>query len=103
VHAGKAYVVHDTGILNVLDAATGKPIYRARVGGGGYTFSASPVAFGSRVLFVAEDGVSFVLDSGDEYKEIARNDLGEMSLASPAIAGDALYMRTQTKLYKIAR
>ena len=87
----------------MLDAATGKPIYRARVGGGGYTFSASPVAFGSRVLFLAEDGVSFVLDSGDEYKEIAKNDLGEMSLASPAIAGDALYMRTQTKLYKIAR
>jgi len=103
VHAGKAYVVHDTGILNVLDAATGKPIYRARVGGGGYTFSASPVAFGSRVLFVAEDGVSFVLETGDEYKEVAKNDLGEMSLASPAIAGDALYIRTQTKLYKIAR
>ena len=103
VHAGKAYVVHDTGILNVMDAATGKPIYRARVGGGGYTFSASPVAFGSRVLFIAEDGVSFVLESGDEYKEVAKNDLGEMTLASPAIAGDALYIRTQSKLYKIAR
>lgn len=103
VHAGKAYAVHDTGILNVLDAATGKPIYRARVGGGGYTFSASPVAFGSRVLFIAEDGVSFVLESGNEYKEVAKNDLGELSLASPAIAGDALYIRTQSKLYKISR
>jgi outer membrane protein assembly factor BamB len=103
VHAGKAYLVHDTGILNVLDAQSGKPIYRARVGGGGFTFSASPVAFGSRVLFLAEDGVAFVLDSGDAYKEIARNDLGEMSLASPAIAGNALYIRTQTKLYKIGR
>ncbi|MEO5894222.1 MAG: PQQ-binding-like beta-propeller repeat protein [Vicinamibacterales bacterium] len=103
VHAGKAYSVHDTGILNVLDAASGKPIYRARVGGGGYTFSASPVAYGSRVLFIAEDGVGFVLDSGNEYKEIAKNDLGELSLASPAIAGDALYIRTQSKLYKIAR
>src|SRR5829696_8371262 len=103
VHAGKAYVVHDTGILTVLDAKTGKQMYRVRVGGGGFTFSASPVAFGSRVLFLAEDGVSFVLDSGDEYKEISRNDLAEMSLASPAIAGNALYIRTQSKLYKIAR
>ena len=103
VHEGKAYVVHDTGILNVLDAMSGKPIYRARVGGGGHTFSASPVAFGSRVLFLTEEGVTFVLDTGNEYKEIAKNDLGEMALASPAIAGDALYIRTQSKLYKIAR
>ena len=43
VHAGKAYLVHDTGILNVLDAKSGKQIYKARVGGGGHTFSASPV------------------------------------------------------------
>ena len=103
VHAGKAYLVHDSGILNVLDAKSGKPIYRARMGGGGHTFSASPVGFGSRVLFVTEEGVSFVLDTGNEYKEIAKNDLGEMSLASPAVAGDALYIRTQSKLYKIAR
>jgi hypothetical protein len=44
-----------------------------------------------------------VLEAGNEYKEVAANDLAEMSLASPAIAGDALYVRTETKLYKIAR
>lgn len=103
VHAGKVYAVHDTGILNVLDAKSGKLVYRARVGGGGHTFSASPVGVGSHVLLVTEEGVSFVLDAGNEYKEIARNDLGEMSLASPAIAGNALYIRTQSKLYKIAQ
>ena len=48
VHDGRAYLIHDTGILVVLDAATGKEIYKARVGGGGHTFSASPVAAGSR-------------------------------------------------------
>jgi outer membrane protein assembly factor BamB len=103
VHAGKVYAVHDTGILNVLDAKSGKLVYRARVGGGGHTFSASPVGFGTRVLLLTEEGVSFVLDAGDAYKEIARNDLGEMSLASPAIAGNALYIRTQSKLYKIGQ
>lgn len=102
VHAGKAYLVHDTGILTVLDAATGKQRYKVRVGGGGHTFSASPVATGSSVYFLTEEGVTFVLDAGDTYKELAKNDLGEMSLASPAIAGDALYIRTQSKLYKIA-
>jgi outer membrane protein assembly factor BamB len=102
VHEGRAYLVHDTGILTVLNAATGQQIYKARVGGGGHTFSASPVAAGDRVLMLTEEGVTFVLDAADEYKEIAKNDLDEMSLATPAIAGDALYVRTESKLYKIA-
>ena len=102
VHAGKAYLVHDTGILTVLDAKTGRQIYKVRVGGGGHTFSASPVAAGSHVYFLSEEGISFVLDTGDVYREVAQNSLDEMSLASPAIAGNALYIRTQSKLYKIA-
>ena len=94
--------MHDTGILTVFDARSGQQIYKVRVGGGGQTFSASPVGVGSRVLLLTEEGTTFVLDAGGEYREIARNDLGEMSLASPAVAGNALYIRTETKLYKIA-
>jgi len=101
VHDGRAFVVHDTGVLTVLDAKTGKQIYRVRVGGGGQTFSASPIAAGNRIFLLTEEGVTFVLDSGPEYKEIARNDLEEMSLASPAVAGGAIYIRTESKLYKI--
>ncbi|MCA1561095.1 MAG: PQQ-like beta-propeller repeat protein [Acidobacteria bacterium] len=102
VHGGRAYLVHDTGILSVLDAASGRQIYKARVGGGGHTFSASPVAVGDRILLLTEEGMTFVLEAGDEYTEVARNDLKEMSLASPAVAGGAIYIRTETKLYKIA-
>jgi outer membrane protein assembly factor BamB len=102
VHEGRAYVVHDTGILTVLDAKTGKQLYKVRVGGGGQTFSASPVAAGTRLFLLTEEGTTFVLESGADYKEIAHNDLNEMSLASPAVAGDALYIRTESKLYKIA-
>jgi len=101
VHEGRAYLVHDTGILTVLNAETGQQIYKVRVGGGGHTFSASPVAAGNRVVFLTEEGVAFLIDTGDEYKEIAKNDLGEMSLASPAIAGGAIYIRTASKLYRI--
>ena len=93
--------MHDTGILAVLDARTGAQIYKVRVGGGGHTFSASPVAAGNRIYLLTEGGVTFVLDSGNEYKEVARNDLDEMSLASPAIAGSAMYLRTETRIYKI--
>ena len=101
VHEGRAYLVHDTGILAVLNAKSGDEIYKVRVGGGGHTFSASPVAAGNKVYLLTEGGVTFVLESGDQYKEIARNDLDEMSLASPAIAGGAIYVRTESKLYRI--
>jgi outer membrane protein assembly factor BamB len=89
-------------VLTVLDATTGKQLYRVRVGGGGQSFSASPIAAGDRLYFLTEEGMTFVLDARGDYKEIARNDLGEMSLASPAVAGGALYIRTESKLYKIA-
>src|SRR5687767_1070799 len=103
VHNGRAFIVHDTGILTVLDAKTGQPIYKVRVGGGGQTFSASPVAAGKHVMLLTEEGVTYVLDSSAEYKEVAKNDLAEMALASPAVAGDALYIRTESTLYKIAQ
>jgi len=101
VHNGNAYVIHDTGILTVLNARTGQLIYKVRVGGGGQTFSASPIAAGDRVMLLTEEGMTFVLAAGGEYKELAKNDLGEMTLASPAIAGNAIYIRTESKLYKI--
>ena len=101
IHHNRAYLVHDTGIMVVLDALTGKEIYKVRIGGGGQTFSASPVAAGDRILLLTEEGLTFVLAAGDVYREMARNDLAEMSLASPAIAGGAVDIRTESKLYKI--
>ena len=78
-------------------------LYRARVGGGGHTFSASPWAYGGNVFFLSEDGDTFVARAGvDEHEELGKNSLGEMSFASPAIVGESLYLRTQTKLYRIS-
>lgn len=100
--SGQLYIVNDNGILSVFDASHGKRLYRARVGGGGHTFSASPFAFGGKVFFLSEDGDTFVAKAGgDTYEELHTNSLGEMSFASPAIAGDSLFVRTQTKLYRI--
>ena len=50
---------------------------------------------------MSEDGDTFVLRAGDSYDELAKNSLGEMSLATPAADGDSLYVRTQTKLYRV--
>ncbi|HEX6945494.1 MAG TPA: serine/threonine protein kinase, partial [Casimicrobiaceae bacterium] len=86
-----------------LDVATGKEVYRARVGGVGHTFSASPIGAGDRVYFTDEEGITIVLRAGDQYAEIAQNDLGEMSLASPAVDGTSLFIRTDKALYRIGR
>jgi outer membrane protein assembly factor BamB len=101
VYRGRVYAVNDNGIMQVADAKTGAEIYKARVGGGGNTFSSSPMASQGRIYLLSEDGDMFVLRAGDSYQEIAKNSLGEMSLASPAADADSLYVRTQTKLYRI--
>jgi outer membrane protein assembly factor BamB len=103
VHRGLVYLVHDTGIMTVLDAVTGEEAYRARLGGVGHTFSASPIATADRLYFSDEEGVTIVLAAGRTYTEVSKNDLGEMTLASPAVAGDALFIRTETRLYRIQR
>ena len=102
VYRGRVYAVNDNGILQVADAKTGKEVFKARVGCGGRTFSSSPVASQGRIYLLSEDGETFVLRAGDHYEEIARNSLDEMSLASPAADADSLYVRTQTRLYRIA-
>jgi outer membrane protein assembly factor BamB len=101
VYQDRMYLVNDNGVLTVLDAPTGREVYKARVGGAGHTFSASPWASHGRVFLLTEDGETFVLEASDEYREVARNDLGEMTLATPAIAGTSLLVRTRTKLYRI--
>lgn len=101
LYRDRLYAINDNGVLQVHDAATGKEIYKARVGGMGNTFSSSPIASAGRIYAVSEDGDTFVFMAGDEYVELAKNSLGEMSFASPAADANTLFIRTQKKLYRI--
>ena len=101
VYRGRVYSINDNGILQVADAETGKELYKARVGGGGLTFSASPLASKGRIYAMSEDGDVVVFEAADQYKELAKNSFGEMSLATPAVDATSLYVRTATKLYKV--
>jgi outer membrane protein assembly factor BamB len=103
VYRGRMYVVNDNGILTVFDSRTGKEIYKARAGGSGNTFSASPWAADGKIYLLGEDGHTFVIEAGDKYVELSKNSMDEMSLASPALAPDTIFLRTQTKLYRIGR
>jgi outer membrane protein assembly factor BamB len=102
VYRGRVYAINDNGILQVADAKSGVEVFKARIGGGGHTFSSSPLASQGRIYLLSEDGEMFVLRAGDKYDEIARNSLDEMSLATPAASADSLFVRTQSKLYRIA-
>ena len=103
VYRGRVWVVNNNGVLQVADAKTGVEIFKARVGGGGQTFSSSPLASDGRIYLHSEDGDTFILRDGDTYAEIAKNSLGEMSLATPAPVPGGLVIRTQTQLYRVGR
>jgi outer membrane protein assembly factor BamB len=98
---GRVYAVNDNGVLQVFDGRSGREIYKARVGGIGNTFSASPWTCGGKIFFLSEEGDTFVVNPGDRYDEIAKNSLGELAFASPAVTRDGLFIRTQTRLYRI--
>jgi len=95
------YLVNDAGIISCLDAKTGgEPHWRQRLSGG---FSASPVFAEGRIYFCGENGKTTVVAPGREYKELAVNSLDGRFMASPAIAGKAFFLRTDTHLYRIEK
>lgn len=91
------YAVTDSGILSCFDADTGDRVWRQRIGG---RHSASPIYAEGRIYFLSErQGESIVIDAGPEYKEIARNRLGELCRASIAASQGNLFIRTESSLY----
>jgi outer membrane protein assembly factor BamB len=100
--AGLGYFCFDNGILTVYQLATGEKLYQQRLGGGTSGFTSSPVAVADRLYITNEDGHTYVLAKGREYKVLAENELGEIVMATPAISGDVLYMRGRKHLFAIA-
>jgi outer membrane protein assembly factor BamB len=92
------YIVNDAGIASCLDAKTGTLHWRQRLGGG---FSASPVYADGRIYFLNETGESTVIAPGKRYKELAKNRLTGRTLASIAVSDRAIFLRTDSHLYRI--
>ena len=94
------YVLFDFGFLSCHDARTGRPVYdKQRIREGATSFTASPWAANGKIFALSEDGDTFVFQAGADYKLLHKNSLDEMCMATPAIAGDELLIRTLTKLY----
>jgi outer membrane protein assembly factor BamB len=98
---GLGYFCFDNGILTVYQIATGEKLYQQRLGGGTSGFTSSPVAVADRLYITNEDGHTYVLAKGGEYKVLGENELGETVMATPAIAGDVLYIRGRKHLFAI--
>jgi outer membrane protein assembly factor BamB len=92
------YYVSDTGVLSCVDARTGQMIWQQRIGG---NYSASPVFADGRIYALNEEGMTTVFRPGRTFQKLAANRLDGMTLASMAIADRALYIRTDTHLYRI--
>jgi outer membrane protein assembly factor BamB len=92
------YMVNDTGVVTCVDVKTGESVWRSRVEG---TYSASPIAAAGRIYAFNEDGKTTVFEAGREFKVLAENFLEDGFMASPAIDGSALILRTRSHVYRV--
>lgn len=99
-YGGILYTCGNNGIVTAYDGKTGERLYRARVGGGG-AFSASPIAADGRLYFSNEDGEVYVAKAGRTYEELAKNQMDEVVMSTPAIADGVIVMRTLGHVYGI--
>jgi outer membrane protein assembly factor BamB len=97
---GLVYMANDVGAITVVDAATGAKVWQDRVGG---LFSASPVAADGKIYFVSETGETIVMRSGRQPSIVARNDIGERLIASPAVSNGQIFLRGDDRLFCIGR
>ena len=97
---GILYTCNNDGILTAYDAKSGTRHYRARVGGGG-SFSASPIAADGKLYFFNEDGDAIVVRAGPKYEELAKNEIKEVIMGTPAISDGLIIVRTLGHVYGI--
>jgi outer membrane protein assembly factor BamB len=101
IYRNALYVLFDKGIISRHKVETGERVYRSRIAPEASAFTASPWAYDGRVFLLSEEGNTFVIEAGDEYRLLGVNALDEFTLATPAIVGDRLLIRTQSRLYSI--
>jgi outer membrane protein assembly factor BamB len=98
------YTLLDRGFFTCHDAKTGREIYgKQRIDPAAGAFTASPWAYNGKIFCLSEDGDTFVIQAGSEYKLVGKNSLDELCMSTPAIARGSLIIRTASKLYRIAR
>ena len=92
------YMMNDGGIASCVDAKTGTELWRARING---NFSASPIYADGRIYFLSEEGLTVVIAPGRKFQALATNQLDGETLASMAVSGGSIFIRSRTHLYRL--
>ncbi|MEZ5399836.1 MAG: hypothetical protein R2729_09200 [Bryobacteraceae bacterium] len=100
----RLYLVNDmTAVATCLDALNGRALWQGRLGeAADESFTASPVSTAGKIFFTNDQGDTFVLADAAEFRLLHINRIGERTLASPALADGAWYIRTERRLFAIA-
>jgi outer membrane protein assembly factor BamB len=97
---GKVYILSDKGLLTCMEIASGKKLWSGQTEKHRLGFSSSPVLADGKIYITREDGKTFVLAQGDEFKIVAENELdGSQTLASPVFVNGRILLRSDTHLY----
>ena len=96
------YCCRNSGILSCHNAKTGEKVYKQRLASG-VGFTASPVAGDGKIYFASEEGDVYVVKAGPKYELLAKNALGEICMATPAISEGNLFFRTRGHVVAIGR
>jgi outer membrane protein assembly factor BamB len=94
----RIYAWGDGGIVTCLKADTGEQVWQERVGG---NFFGSPVCVGGKLYCMSAKGELVVIEASDQFKVVARVELGEQSHSTPAVANGVLYLRTVSHLISV--
>jgi outer membrane protein assembly factor BamB len=95
---GLLYMVNEMGLATCVEAETGEIVWQKRME---ESFWASPVYVDGRIYWFDRQADATVTEPGREFKKLAFNELDDLMMASPAVAGKAFFLRTSTHLYRI--
>lgn len=103
IYNGLLYVLANNGVFDAYNLRTGEEVYRERIPQVGSGFSASPVAADGKIYLSNEDGEMLVIAAGQKFAHIATNSMGELLMATPALSGGVLYVRTAASVFAIGK
>ena len=94
----RVFLVDDNGMAGAVNAKTGADLWRERIGG---NYSASPLLAEGRIYFFSEEGKVTVLAAGDTFQKLGEGKFDDGFMASPAVSGKSLILRTKTAIYRV--
>jgi outer membrane protein assembly factor BamB len=102
VYDGLLFTLNINGVIGAYNAQTGERAFRGRAGSGG-SFAASPIGADGHLYIASEDGEVYVLNASSGLTQIAKNDMKEVIMATPAISDGLIVIRTMGNVYGIGQ